>query len=132
LKINRYFKDIPVYVQSLYTERSFENEHKIKNKPLQFKKIIPIMQIKSLIISKSIFNPGFATFVQNLMLNDNPVETDSDIFTTVVSQYCLGCENKLVVKPFPAVFHFETFADVSRAIYKLSIEEYSKMVSTVD
>ena len=35
------------------------------------------MRLKSLMISKSSFNPGFSTFMQNLMFNDN-AESDTD------------------------------------------------------
>lgn len=138
LKINRFYNNIPVYVQTLYSERSFSGGKGIgfrsnpKNKMLKFKKIIPIMRIKSLIISKSMFNPGFATFIQNLMFNEYPAPVDLDVYSSIMSSYLLGCENKIYVKKFPPFFENKEFFDVCHMIYFKSIRDYFVKISSLD
>jgi hypothetical protein len=126
LKINRYYQ-VPIYVQTLYSERSGT----ISKNILVFKKIIPILRIKTNIISKSLFNPGFATFAQNLLFNDINVNIkELDNYDTAMQCYLLGCENKIVIKPLPAYFVGKEFMDVLILIYAKSISDFFIKVST--
>jgi hypothetical protein len=135
LKINRYYHDIPIYVQTLYSERSFNHARKSSkhsNKAVKFKKIIPVMRLKSLLISKSSFNPGFSTFMQNLMLNDNDYVEDRAKYSSVIVNYLQGCENRIFIKPLPSFFHGKRFFDVCHMIYYRSIREFFTKVATLD
>jgi voltage-gated potassium channel len=129
LKINRYYKYVPIYVQTLYSERSFEtkaNKTGIGQKNTHFRKIIPILTLKSLIISKSLFNPGFAAMAQNLMFNDYPMPSDLGEHSSLIKQYYLGCENNIIVSPIPNFFVDMEFSEVVSLIYFKSIKEYLK------
>lgn len=135
LKINRYYHDIPIYVQTLYSERSFNNSKvssKSSNKSIKFKKIIPVMRLKSLMISKSSFNPGFSTFMQNLMFNDNDYVEDPAKYSSVIINYLQGCENRIFIKSLPSFFYGKKFFDVCHMIYFRSIREFFTKVSTLD
>ncbi len=100
-KINRYYVQLPIYVQTLYSEKSISNTKLIVN----YKKIIPIMRIKSLLNSKALFNPGFVAFMQNLLFYKVQVNT-SEIYTydSAMQSYILGCENKIVIRQLRDVF----------------------------
>jgi hypothetical protein len=149
LKINRYFKHVNIYVQTLYSEKALVNkkanlnitqigsseDKKIKEEReviLKYKKIIPILRIKSLMISKNLHNPGFLTFSQNLLFNDTPCPTDLETYDPLMRSYFLGCENKIHIKWFPKFFHKKDFCESMLLIYSKSINEYFTKVVTHD
>ena len=66
-----------------------------------FRKIVPILRLKSLIISKALYNPGFPTLVQNLMFNECPIPLNLNEYGSLMQHYYLGCENKIVVTQIP-------------------------------
>lgn len=127
LKINRYYHNVPVYVQTLYSERSFKTGTLRKQQRLlKCKKIIPILRIKSLIISKALFNPGFCTFAQNLMFNQCQAPLNIDEYSPIMQSYLQGCENRILVKHFPKFFHNKFFYEACVMIYFRSIESFSQ------
>jgi hypothetical protein len=148
LKINRYFKHVNIYVQTLYSERALINKkgnvnrfnsfvgHKsIKEEReaiLKYKKIIPILRIKSLMISKNLHNPGFLTFSQNLLFNDTPCPIDLETYDPLMRSYFLGCENKIHIEEFPKFFYQKDFCESMLLIYSKSINDYFTKVVTHD
>ncbi len=89
-----------------------------------FKKMIPIFKIKNKIIAKSIVNPGFATFIQNLLFNkfDSPINVNE--LTPVMKNYYNGCENKIFIRPTPKCFIKKTFMFLVKEIYLRSINDF--------
>ena len=160
LKIKEYFNEIPTYVQTLYSERIFSHKltetgkTMIFKKPttnkaqgimgllnpgvtnkIKIKKIIPIFRIKSLILSKSIFNPGYANFIQNLLFNNFNHELENmEIlnFPQCIQAYALGCENRLNIIKFPKYFWGKDFYECLRLIYSKSILNYLTKIAISD
>lgn len=144
LKINQYFSSIPIYVQTLYTDKSFLNNssakkdeifhffHNESQPEVSISKIIPIFRIKSLIHAKSIFIPGFANFAQNLVLNNTETPSDFYSYDMAMQGYFLGCENSLQVLELPRFFTNLDFYEAMRQIYSKSIRDYIIKVSVHD
>jgi hypothetical protein len=138
LKIKRYYSHIPIYVQTLFNEKSQMNMDfiniSLKNEGvlIKFEKIIPILSIKSQIIAKSTFNPGFATFAQNLIFNDYEIPSNLGDFSPIMMSYLQGCENKIKVKELPKFFDNKSFFDICLMIYCRSIRDYFTKITTVE
>jgi len=97
---------------------------------MRFKKIVPIMKIKSLIESKSLFNPGFACFIQNLIFNDTPIPDDYETYNPLMKNYFLGTENKIVIQKFPEYFYNIQFSEAVYIVYLKSIAEHFIKIKT--
>lgn len=125
-----------IYLQTLNAEKILQKQMifpKINNFEdknfLSLKKVIPIWKIKSLIISKSTFNPGFPTFIQNLMFNDYKIPITMENYSQVLQNYMLGCENKIRLCKLPNFFTGKDFYDAMYIIYFKSINDYFVKVS---
>ena len=158
LKIKEYFNEIPTYVQTLYSERIFSHKltetgktmifkkptnkvgsinllNSTNSNKIKIKKIIPIFRIKSLILSKSIFNPGYANFIQNLLFNNFNHELENMKllnYPQCIGAYALGCENTINIEKFPKYFWGKEFFECVRLIYSKSISNYLTKVSRSD
>jgi len=121
LKINRFYSEVPIYLQTLFSNRS---SFTTNTKKLKLKKIIPIMKIKTLIESKSLFNPGFACFIQNLIFNDKKIPDDYNTYNPLMKNYFLGTENKIIFKNFPNYFNNMQFTEAVYIIYLKSIADH--------
>ena len=144
LKINQYYGNIPIYVQTLYTDNSFLNNISLKkdeifrflqkesSNEVSISKIVSIFRIKSLITAKSMFIPGFANFAQNLILNNNEIPTDFYSYDITMQAYFLGSENTIQVKELPRYFVNQEFYEAMRTLYSKSIRDYIIKVSVHD
>jgi len=121
VKSNQFNNNIPIYIQSLYSEKNY---HEIGKFKLKMKKNISIFRIKSLIIAKSLFNPGFPTFIQNLMFNNNNniSSLHFESFSVLYKEYQLGCQYKIHVLKLPACLFNKTFSEALKIIYFKSIK----------
>ena len=116
VKSNQFNNEIPIYIQSLYSEKNYHEIGKMK-------KNISIFKLKSLIIAKSLFNPGFSTFIQNLMFNHHHLSSDNfDSFTPIYKEYQLGCQYKLHVHKIPTCLEGKLFSDAVKILYLKSIK----------
>lgn len=162
LKITRYMKNIPIYVQTLYNEsnvvglnkqnakqksESDENDMDSKNNEednnnestsiiyentldlkysLNYKKIskknIPIMKLKTFMLAKSLENPGFLTFSQNLIFEDNSL-SEFKSTSNIIKPYLYGITNKIRLSKLPQIFIGKEFTDVVYNLYFRSIQE---------
>lgn len=127
LKLNRFYSEIPIYLQTLFSERS---SFTTNQKMIRFKKIVPIMKLKSLMLSKSLFNPGFSCFIQNLIFNDHNPPDDIEDFNPLMKNYFLGTENKICVEKFPNYFHNMQFSEAVYIIYLKSIIDHFTKLQT--
>ena len=120
VKSNLFNNEIPIYIQSLYSEKNFHEIGKIK---LKMKKNISIFKLKSLIIAKSLFNPGYTTFIQNLMFNHyNLSLLNFDSFSPLYKEYQLGCQYKIHIFKIPICLENKTFTEALKIIYFKSIK----------
>jgi len=127
LKLQRFYSYVPIYLQTLFSDRSSFNSNK---KLVKLKKIIPIMKIKSLIESKSLFNPGFACFIQNLIFNDTTIPNNYQTYNPLMKNYFFGTENKIVIQKFPEYFYNMQFSEAVYIVYLKSIAEHFVKVQT--
>lgn len=145
LKIHQYYSSIPIYAQTLYNDQSFLNNIKRKNDEIfafldkgndvnddTIQKIVPIFKIKSLIISKALFNSGFATFAQNLIFNESSLPSDFNEYDMPMQAYLLGCQSTIKVIDIPHCFVHLEFYEVMRQIYSKSIKDYLTKVTIKD
>ena len=151
LQINQ-FKIDPdkIFIQSLFLEQinsdsisSLINKKKsifdilseddfkgFDEKLVTFKKMIPVFKIKNKILAKSIVIPGFATFIQNLLVNNYFISNNKDELQILQRNYLHGCENKLSVYPVPSCFFGKSFFYLVKNIYFRSVNEYFTKIST--
>lgn len=128
LKLHRFYSEVPIYLQTLFSDRSSFTTN--NGKIVRFKKIIPIMKIKSLIESKSLFNPGFACFIQNLIFNDTKIPDDYETYNPLMKNYFFGTENEIVIKKFPEYFCSMQFSEAVYIVYLKSIAEHFVKIQT--
>ena len=146
LKINEYCGHVPIYMQSIYNDKSFLNIEKKSpfkhvhrkhsnynnNQQMNIKKIVPIFRIKSLIMAKATFIPGYANFMQNLILNNREIPSNIDRYDMIMQAYFMGCENELQIKELPRFFINQNFDEAMRQIYSKSMRDYIIKVSARD
>jgi len=133
LKITQNYIDTPpIYLQTLDSDKTVNKNRtkKAVKEVKNLKKAIPIWKIKSLIISKSTFNPGFATFIQNLFFNDYESPLDIDDQSQVLQNYMRGCENGICIEKLPTFFKGKNFYDAMYIIYFKSINDYFVKINT--
>lgn len=72
LKIKIYFPNVPLYIQTLYSEHTYNSNLNVTMDEIltRHEGIVPVFKIKTFITCKNIINPGFSCFIQNLTLND--------------------------------------------------------------
>jgi voltage-gated potassium channel len=153
LVFNKYCPDVPVYVMSLFSQidKSLVNNIKLrvfqrakatfnnlvydslgstKNVNLIFNKMIPIYRLKQMMLAKSLVNPGFATFIQNLAFNR---DFDEDTWTdekynfaqnNLITNYIQGCQYKIHLLKPPSYLIGKCFLQAVKDLYSYSIEEY--------
>lgn len=131
-----YYNTPPIYLQTLYSEKIvnqqnlFPRINKYEDKNVKsLKKVISIWKIKSLILSKSTFNPGFLTFIQNLMFNDFKFPMNIENHSIILQNYMRGCQNKIHLCQLPKFFNGKNFYDAMYIIYFKSINDYFVKVS---
>ena len=134
LKLNRYFNKVPVYLETLYSEGSFSSviRNSGQKNSSQLISTIPIMRIKSLIISKASYNQGFPTFIQNLMFTNKELTEQSYNFSTLISAYMRGSKNKIYIKKLPKFFNKKMFFDACHMMYFKSINNYFTEINSLD
>jgi len=119
LKVNNYYQKIPIYLQTLNSERNNFALGKIRTNGI--KNITPVLKIKTLIASKCIFNPGYACFLQNLFFNDTELPSNFEEYNPLMQNYFLGMQYKIITYEFPAFFFNKKFSDAIFLIYFKSI-----------
>jgi hypothetical protein len=119
------------YVQSLISENTLFNSAVIneENKLKFHSKVVPIWNIKTSIISKASFNPGFNVFIQNLLFNNNPRPYNFEDYSDLMQFYIAGTQNKIFKKKIPRFFYNRDFFDVMYIIYLRSINDYFVKIS---
>ncbi len=108
-----------LFIQTLNSEKTLFNPI-YKN----LRKVVPIWKMKSLIIAKSSFNEGFATFIQNLLFNYVPRSTDFQDYSNIIKFYLYGAENKILKHKLSKFFVGKNFFDAMYMIYFKSISDY--------
>jgi len=135
MKLTQNFLKNNIYIQSLNTEKTLLNVVNDDNKKYSssfqhLKRVIPIWKIKSQMIAKSSFNPGFATFIQNLLFNYQPIPSDIFEYSEIIQHYIFGTRNKIIVSKLSQFFVKQDFYDVMYMIYFKSISDYFYKINT--
>lgn len=134
MKLTQSYFQTNIYVQSLNTEKTLLNvvsqnkKHSVSFQNLR--KVVPVWKVKSSILAKTTFNPGFPTFMQNLLFNvkvkpDNILE-----YSDIVQHYICGAQNKIYVWKLSEFFYGKDFYDAMYIIYFRSISEYFYKIKT--
>jgi len=142
MKLTQNFSLSNIFIQSLNTEKTLlnvvlndNNSNYNKKKqatilPKKLRKVVPIWKMKSLMIAKSTFNPGFSTFIQNLLYNYNQKPEEILEYSEIMQHYIHGTENKLFVYKLPDYFKGKDFYDVMYMIYFKSISQHFYKINT--
>ena len=129
LKFMRLQVTAPICVQSLYQRDNYALN--LKNSvTFSNNAVIPIFRLKSMMLAKASFNPGFLTFSQNLILNNYDSFADKTNTSDVNKNYMFGCENRIFIDEIPDIIKGLRFVDVIREVYLLSIRNYHVKVYT--
>ena len=133
LKIKRYYPEVPIYTQRLYIDRVLHVDLNSSQKQTKILgNTIAVMKLKCMILRKAFINPGFLTFSQNLIFNENPLPNEINSIQLIMRSYLQGCENKIVVKPIPSYFVGKDFYEIVYNIYFRSIKNIFTKIRTQD
>lgn len=141
MKINKQSDQISIYTQTLFNEKVLTNDNpnfassknSITRSMKKSTKVIPIMKLKCMMLTKSYYNPGFLTFAQNLIMSGS----DSSISQywpnqILIKAYLQGMDNRIQIEPIPVFFVGKEFYDSVYNIYFRSIKSIFTKVKTVN
>ena len=129
IKITQFNPKIPIYIQKIINSKNIDNRFDLNNHSL-VKNLYSLSDLKSLIFSTSMKNPGYLTFIQNLIFNNSLKPDLFNNFDTLMKSYFYGAENTIVIEKFPSYFIGHNFFDVIRIIYSTSIQNYFEKIMT--
>lgn len=144
MKINKICDSIPIFTQTLFNEKVLTHESTIltlnknatiKSSGKKISKVVPIMKLKCMMLTKAYYNPGFLTFSQNLLLSNSDTTTEKyweKSHQSIIKSYLFGSENKIQVEQIPLFYAGTEFFDTVYNIYFRSIKNIFTKIRTVD
>ncbi len=152
--VGKLFSHIPIYVETLFThhDKDFlsnfalyldQNQQEVveqtyniylkqhtKNISLNYEFMIPVYKLKQMIFAKSVINPGFPTFIQNLLQNDlsNYHETNIYSSNTPYGFYLQSVTTTIKFIEAEKSFHGRLFRILMKQIYRHSKNKESQLL----
>lgn len=120
----KYFKDITSKIYIKLNEENYDlNDYSM------VKRFYSLRKIKNCILAKSSINPGFLTFIQNLIFIKNTEDHHLDRTLrrekgTILSEYFTSLYNVIDIHSVPERFYGYRFLDFMKTVYFSSMYDY--------